>query len=164
MDEGIWSWSDGVTPQSHPASQLHKLRASNVVYFTYVPCCPLVSMESRRGLGLRHVTYFPATDLEEFFHCASQPASQWISLELTQLGVDPLNSRPLPLVESTKPGPVRPSCPSISDFKGSHAGRLNNDRLSWSKKRRQFTTVLSGLAGQIKHQIFVLYKIRASQR
>lgn len=66
--------------------------------------------------------------------------------------------------EFTKLRPVQLSYISRSDFKGSHAGRFNNDRLSWPKNRKQFNTVHSGQDRQIKHQILALYKIQASQR
>lgn len=66
--------------------------------------------------------------------------------------------------EFTRPGPVWLSYTSSSDFKGSHTGWLNNDRLRWPRNRKQFNTVLSGPDRQMKHQILARYKLQASQR
>lgn len=56
-------------------------------------------MESGRGLGLRDATTLTSTDFEGSSPCTVQPAE--VSLKRTQLGVDSLNLKPLPLVQSS---------------------------------------------------------------
>lgn len=129
--------------------------------FSMVSCHLLESMESVGDLELRSATSFTATDVEVSSHHPVQPS---VAPELTRFAVASLNLRPLPVVQSSPSRAGHLSCASSSDFKGLGAGSPSNDRLRWPKNRKQFNTVLSGPARQMKHQILALDKIQASQR